>query len=92
MPYFSFVFSVAPGRVNRYKLGVNNLEVKAVAAIDMEVLVATQPPPPAAVIETRVLRNDIRLGTSIIIDSNAWLEVFNPQNSGRNGYIGATRP
>lgn len=87
MPALSYVFAVNPGRINSYKLlppiPTAVLELKSLAATDLEVSVADPPN------QTLVFRNNILHGTSIIVAPNVSLVFFNPNRQPKQGYVGA---
>jgi hypothetical protein len=85
MALVSYVFTVNPNRQVYYLPGGSNIEVKAIAASNMEVSVAdvtlTQTCP--------LFRNDVRMGTSIVIGPNSVIGFENRSGSPATGYLGA---
>lgn len=82
----SYVFTVKPGRTNRYRVQAASVEVKALAATGLEVWVVDASASPAT--EALITRDNIKLGTSVIVGGNVSLEFSNPGRRTRNGYIG----
>ena len=87
MAYVSFTFLVNPGRVYRVMVSGANLEIKSIAATALEVWVVDSSANPP--IETRVLRDDIKLGTSIIVGPKNDLQFVNTSSQARPAYFGA---
>jgi hypothetical protein len=86
MALVSYVFTVNPGRQAYYLPGVNNLEVKSVAATNLEVVIADS----STLTNTCTLfRNDVRLGTSIPVGPNSAVGFQNVTGKPTQGYLGA---
>jgi len=87
MPNVSYVFTVNPGRNNRYTVPHNNFEIKAISAVDMEVSVVDARG--TAPIEAFITGPDVHLSVSVIIGQNNSLQFHNPAVGRKNGYFGA---
>ena len=87
----AYVFTVNQHRINRYKVpSSNDVEFKTIAATGLEVWAVDASS--GLAVEVRIIRNDIRLGTSIVLGGNVSLEFHNTHSGPRNGYIGGVRP
>lgn len=86
MANISYVFTVGPGRANRYRVQFTSIEITSAAYGDMELWMVDTSGNQAT--EVLIARNDIKLGISIIFGGNVALEFSNPSRKPRNGYFG----
>jgi hypothetical protein len=84
----SYVFTVNPGRTNRYVVPSNDLEIKSIIAADLLKvwLVDDDPGHPA---EVELLYNETRIGTSILVGKDISMAFENTDVRARVGYVGA---